>query len=285
MEIVGNGFLARHLRPLADRHPGSLALAAGISTTAARAPEELARERRLVTETAARCGSDGLLLVFFSTASSAMYGGMGSPASEDTPAEPISPYGRHKLALERLVAESGTDFLVLRLSHLMGPDQPPHHLLPALLDQARRGEFRVHSGATRDILDVADAVAALDGLLLGAVRGQVVNVASGRQTPIEIVIDHIERRLGLQVRRSYVQVEPAQATAAEVSVERLRAVMPGLVARVSRPGYVEAVIDRCLAEGGAGESRPVPDSMHVRSGHQARALASVPTLPIRDQEQ
>jgi NDP-hexose 4-ketoreductase len=242
MEIIGTGFLARHLTPQMARHPRVTALAAGVSSTAACEPAAFAREERLVAEVARRCRASGRLLVFFSTASAAMYGGPGCTGREDSPAAPALPYGRHKLALERMVAASGTDHLILRLSHLMGPDQPAHHLLPALLEQARRGEFRVFRGATRDILDVRDAVRARDGLLAAGAAGEVVNVASGQQTPIEAVISHLEHRLGHVLGRCYVDAGPAAA--APVDIGQLRRLLPGLAAEVSAPGYVQAVIDR-----------------------------------------
>jgi nucleoside-diphosphate-sugar epimerase len=263
MQIVGNGFLARHLRQLAGAHPDVVALAAGVSTTSSRAPEQFARERAIVADMGRRCRADGLVLVFFSTASSAMYG-RADRGEEDAPVEPTSPYGWHKLALEQVVAEAGCRFLVLRLSHLMGPDQPPHHLLPTLLEQARAGAFRIFRDATRDILDVADAVAALDGLLRQAVSDQVVNVASGQQTPMDLVVNRVEQRLGIRARRTYVTVDPVHAATPTVSIDRLRGFVPDLARRVSGPGYVESVIDRCV-ERVAEPGRPLVDATHSRS--------------------
>ena len=154
MEIVGNGFVARNLaEAFGDRYPRVTALAAGVSSTSVTAPAELDREAELLYATLRRCPGT---LLFFSTASFAMYGSTTSPVAESEPVCPPSVYGRHKLALESVVRSSGVDFLVLRLSHLVGRHQRAHQILPGLTRQVRDGRISIHSGAYRDLLDVAD---------------------------------------------------------------------------------------------------------------------------------
>src|SRR5262245_43227137 len=114
MEIVGNGFLARHLRRLAARHTGTVALAAGVSWTSGTSDEDFAREAKLVREVIARCAATGQRLLFFSTASSGMYPAERGPGREDAPVVPGNPYTAHKLLLEQQVRSSGADHLVLR---------------------------------------------------------------------------------------------------------------------------------------------------------------------------
>ncbi|OLR93860.1 NAD-dependent epimerase/dehydratase family protein [Actinokineospora bangkokensis] len=198
MRIIGNGFLARHLSTLVDRHPGAVVLAAGVSLVSTGDHDAaFARERALVAETARRCRERGEVLVLLSTASAAVYGTPGCLGEEECAHEGTTPYGRHKRDMERVVRESGCRWLVLRLTHLVGPDQPAHQLVPTLIRDARSGVVRVFTRARRDLMDVQDFLAALDALLAAGVTGEVVNVASGVSVPVLDVVQHVTGLLGV----------------------------------------------------------------------------------------
>jgi nucleoside-diphosphate-sugar epimerase len=241
MEIVGRGFLAGQLAGLADRHAGVVVLAAGVSRTQGAGPADLVREQELVRAWAQRGPRDGRLLVVFSTASHAMYGSTERPASEATPVRPSSTYGRHKLALEQLVADAGSRWLVVRLAHVIGPGQRPHLLFPALIAQIRAGTVRLYAGAHRDLIDVADVVPAIDTLLTAGVCGEVLNMASGDPVSVAAVVDGIEARLGCAVHREIVPATPVRTV---VSAARLRALVdtwpPG------GPAHLDRLLDRYL---------------------------------------
>lgn len=243
MQIIGNGFIAAHLQPFETAHPAVVALAAGVSSTSTMSDAEFDREARLLDDVLRQCRAARQKVVFFSTAAAAIYGAPGCPGLEDVPCLPQSPYGRHKLSLERRVAESGVDYLILRLGHVVGRGQPPHQLLPALVNQIRSGHVRVYRGARRDLIDVEDVVAALDGLLRRGVRGEVVNVASGVAVPVEDIVDHIERRLGVSALREYVDSGQA-SSASHVSTAKLRRLVPTVAGRLATTDYYQAVVDR-----------------------------------------
>src|SRR4051794_34418001 len=107
MEIVGHGFLAGHLAAIGHGHQDAVAIAAGVSWGSATSEVDFARETELVLDTARRCRRDGRRLVFFSPSSAAIYGPGHGVGREDDPVIPASPYGRHKVALEERVRESG----------------------------------------------------------------------------------------------------------------------------------------------------------------------------------
>jgi len=222
MRIVGNGFLARHFQRLSQRHDGVVLLAAGVSWAADTSAVEFGREAALVREVARRCHADGSRLVFFSTASTGMYGAEGCRGREDEPVTPCTPYGMHKLGLERLVASSGADHLVLRLAHVVGPGHPPHQLLPSLVSQVRAGEVTVHRGAARDLIAIEDVVAVVDELLTLGVSRDVVNIASGVPVPVDAIVDRIEQRLGTTARRRHVDGHGANH---RVCIDKLRALL------------------------------------------------------------
>ncbi|MEU0533912.1 NAD-dependent epimerase/dehydratase family protein [Amycolatopsis tolypomycina] len=241
MQVIGGGFLAGHLRGhFGDRHPGVTAIAAGVSSTIVDAAAEFDREAELVYRVALDCRNRGRLAVFFSTASPALYGER-SAGTEGGPVFPASVYGRHKLALEAVLAASGAGWLTLRLSNLVGRGQREHQLLPTLVSQVRSGSVLVRRGVTRDLVDVRHVLAALDGLLRAGVRDTVVNVASGVPVPVERIIDGIERRLGTTANR---QVVHRPASTAAVSLDRLRRLLPEVDGYGFGPGYLSTVLDR-----------------------------------------
>ncbi|WP_031046946.1 NAD-dependent epimerase/dehydratase family protein [Streptomyces sp. NRRL F-5650] len=242
MEIVGNGFIARNLAAVGERHPHATVLAAGVSSTSVLDGAEFDREAALVDEVTRRCRADGRLVVFLSSASHALYGTGTTAMAEGTELLPTSPYGRQKLRLERVVAESGAPWLVLRVSHAMGRWQRPHQLLPAFVQQVRSGSVRLYQGAHRDLIDAADLTRAVDGLLEQGVENEVVNVASGRPLPIQTVIHGIEERLGLSARHEIVDGPQAMT---HVSVDKLCELLPEMRS-VTDADYLDRMLDRYL---------------------------------------
>lgn len=243
MQIMGRGFLARHFTALAGRHDGVVLLAAGVSWASGANPTEFARETDLVRRVARACRADGRRLVFFSTASTGMYGAEGCRGREDESVAPCTPYGRHKLDLEQQVAASGADHLVLRLGHVVGPGHPTHQLLPTLVRQVRAGEVTVHRGAARDLIDIDDVVSLADRLFTLGVSHDVVNIASGVPVPIGAIVDRIERCLGTTARRRFVDGLGANH---QVSIEKLRHLLRSESPEFAAD-YYRRVLDRYVA--------------------------------------
>ncbi|MDH2427200.1 NAD-dependent epimerase/dehydratase family protein [Sphaerisporangium sp. TRM90804] len=247
MEIVGRGFIARNLAELAHKHDGVVAFAVGVPNSVVRGEDEFGREAALLYDVVRRCVRERGKLVFFSTASAAMYGGPESAGTEDGPVYPGGAYGRHNLALESVLARSGVDYLVLRSSNLIGSHQRANGLLPVLVNGIRSGTVTVYRGARRDLVDIADMAAVLDRLLALGVSRQVVNVASGVSVPVEHIVGHIERRLGAFAARRVVD-PPVPYPAAPVSIAKLRRLLPGVAAFGFGPDYYKRVLDRYVDE-------------------------------------
>ncbi|AHH95898.1 NAD-dependent epimerase/dehydratase family protein [Kutzneria viridogrisea] len=242
MEIIGKGFLSRHLEAaFGDRHPDTTVICAGVTRTTSAEIADFDREAALVHETVRRCKRTGRTLVFFSTASDSMYGAEGCSGHEDGPVYPISAYGRHKLSMEAVLASSGADWLVFRLSHIVGEGQRPHQLIPSLTAQVRTGQVTLHRNAHRDLLDVRHMVKALEGVLAIGVRHQVINVASGVLEPIERIVDGIEQRLGVRASRTMKDV---YVTTTRTSTARLRMLVPEWNEIGFGPEYLPGLLDR-----------------------------------------
>jgi NDP-hexose 4-ketoreductase len=244
MEIVGRGFVARSLAPVAHRHPDVVTFASGVSSGASTAGQEFAREAALLYRTIEDCARRGRRLVYFSTAATTLYGGTLVIGRESGPVYPNSPYGRHKLAMEAVLASSRIDYLTLRLTHLVGPHQPAHQLPAVLLSQVRSGTVRIFRGVHRDFLATEDLAAILDRLLDTPANREVINIASGVPVPIEEIVDHVERRVGIAATRQYLHRPEPVVT---ICIDRLRARVPEVDRMGFDRGYYRRVLDTFIA--------------------------------------
>lgn len=243
MEVIGSGFLAGNLATLANSHPGVVVAAFGVSVAAGIPEADFAREATRLYELISRCERRQERLVFFSTASAAMYAVPGVAGTEDGPVFPSTAYGRHNLALEAVLAASPIDYLVLRLTHVVGPAQHARMLVPSLVRQIQSGVVRLYRGARRDLIDVADVVTVVDRLLTTGAGRTVVNVASGTAVPIERLVDHVEAELGFRADREYVSDMASQP----VSIARLHRLVPE-AALIGRENYYRHVLSKYIWE-------------------------------------
>jgi len=132
------------------------------------------------------------------------YGPIGGDLSEDSTPRPTTLYGQSKLAgtqaLERWCLRCGLKAVTARLFTVYGPGEHTGRLLPALLETAHTGRpLRLSHGTQRRDFTYVEDVA--DGLLrLGvarSARGEVVNLATGRLTPVRSFVEIAARLLGI----------------------------------------------------------------------------------------
>ncbi|GIH08160.1 UDP-glucose 4-epimerase GalE [Rhizocola hellebori] len=159
-------------------------------------------------------------LVF--TSSAAVYGmPSASIITEQTPAEPISPYGYSKLAGERMIADAGRahdiSWLALRYFNAVGAegdqlaDRGGTNLFPVIFRAfaagkpvaVTGGDFATHDGTgVRDYIHVADLadahVAAADRLTRGP-AAQVLNVGTGKGYSVLDVLAALRKVTGVEV--------------------------------------------------------------------------------------
>jgi len=151
---------------------------------------------------------------FLFSSSAAVYGEPEqTPIVESHPCRPTNPYGRTKLAVERLLAECdkayGLRYMSLRYFNAAGADpdgrlgerhRPETHLIPLVLDAARSGEpvrifgtsYPTPDGTcVRDFVHVSDLaqahLLALEALLNGSGSG-VYNLGSSQGHSVREVI-------------------------------------------------------------------------------------------------
>ncbi len=162
--------------------------------------------------------------VVFSSTGGAIYGECVEPAREDSPCEPLSPYGTAKLAGEEYIRSFnrlyGTRHIALRYGNVYGPRQDPHGeagVVAIFLGALARGEQAKIFGdglQTRDYVYVGDVARATTSTL-GQDSG-VFNVGTGRETSVvelyelcakvagsDTPAEHAPARLG-ELQRSFL---------------------------------------------------------------------------------
>ena len=169
--------------------------------------------------------------VVFASTGGAIYGECLEAAREDSPCEPLSPYGTAKLAGEEYIRSYnrlyGTRHIALRYGNVYGPRQDPHGeagVVAIFLGALARGERATIFGEglqTRDYVYVGDVARATTSAL-GQDPG-VFNVGTGRETS---VVDLYE--LCGRVAGSDAEAEHAPARLGELQRSFLD---PGLAAR------------------------------------------------------
>jgi UDP-glucose 4-epimerase len=169
----------------------------------------------------------GVKIVFSSTGG-AIYGECESPAAEDTPRRPISPYGIAKLAAEEYLAGwnrlYGTSHVSLRFANVYGPRQQPELeggviaiFLDRMADDAATRIFG-DGAQTRDFVYVGDVVQAL----LAAVGsdGGVFNVGTGLETSINELHAFCRAVTGSTREPEYAPARPGDALRSVVDPSR-----------------------------------------------------------------
>lgn len=162
--IVGDGLIARAFRQYYENDHDVILFASGGSNSSEKEGEPFARERNLLEQFL----NQGELLVYFST------------CSVDDPCASDSPYVRHKIAMENLIASISKNYAIFRLPQVVGFTPNPNTLTNYLNKQIQTGQtFRVWLNAKRNLIDVVD-VAAIGSFLVesGEAIGRVTNIAS-----------------------------------------------------------------------------------------------------------
>jgi UDP-glucose 4-epimerase len=139
--------------------------------------------------------------VVFSSTGGAIYGECETPATEEWPRRPLSPYGTSKLAGEEYLAAwnrlYGTRHIALRYGNVYGPRQDPHGeagvvaiFLRAVAD-GRRPTIFGDGSQQRDYVYVGDVARAT--LAATKLDSGVINIATGRPTSVLDLVDAIRR--------------------------------------------------------------------------------------------
>ncbi|HWI94899.1 MAG TPA: NAD-dependent epimerase/dehydratase family protein [Solirubrobacterales bacterium] len=216
---------------------------------------------RALLEAAERGGVTDL--VFASSSSIYGRGGERRPCHEDDRPEPISAYGRSKLAAESLLRRSSLNTRVLRLFTVYGPQQRSDMAFARFLDSAlsqRPTPLFQGVEAERDFTYVEDAV---EGVLRAwrRVRQGTYNLSGGMRVPLRAPLAILSKLVGAPVVLE-AAVAPPEPNATEADLSRARATLDYEPRTPLRIGLREQALDafaQFRAHPIAGQDTPKAD--------------------------
>jgi len=154
----------------------------------------------------------GVRRIIFSSTGGALYGELEKlPASEDTPIEPLSPYGVAKYCAENYLNYFkrlySIERVILRYANVYGPRQDPlgeAGVVAIFTGKILKGEKPVIYGdgdQTRDYIYVEDVVQA-NVLALEGKEG-IYNIGTGKETSVNELIEVFSKVLGREIKPEY----------------------------------------------------------------------------------
>jgi GT2 family glycosyltransferase len=227
--IVGNGMMAKAFSGFAA-DPDVVIFASGVSNSLETGWPAFQREKDLLLRT--RAAHPDALLVYFGTCS------VHDPDRRDTP------YVRHKLEMESLLAGFAQPWMVLRLPLALGPEHRSPTLGNFLYERISRGEaFEVWAGSTRYPIDVQDVLRIAARLIPDRSKwNRTIDVAL-RPFGILEFVQAMERITGKRARYTVQQ----KGTHYEVDCPEVARLAEELQLDLSE-GYLERVLRKYFAQ-------------------------------------
>lgn len=175
-------------RVLGDVQPDAVVHLAAVSrlASASEQPERAGDVNEVGSETVARAAATrSIRLVALS--SDVVFDGRSAPYDEDSPTNPINPYGRTKLAGERAVRRHCPEALIVRTSVLVGRDRAARFPFSTyVLAQATAGNpVELFDNERRNFYPVTMAAAAVWDLVPAGVAGTLHVAAAGSASRYE----------------------------------------------------------------------------------------------------
>lgn len=239
MRIIGRGLIAQSLEPFASRHDATVAFATGVAASTSEDGDGYRREVDQLRVVLREAAANGERVVYFS-GGGAVYGDWSRPASEDDQPRPLTTYGRHQVACERLLATSAVPHVILRLPNVVGPSRNREQLLPSIVAQVLAGTVTVQSLAERDLIGASDFARVASAVLERVDADAIINLASGSSVAVDAIVNSVMRELGVRARIEHV----SGGTRQRFSIERLKDLLGG--DPFPRPYPLDAVLADCV---------------------------------------
>lgn len=173
--------------------------------------------------------------IIFASTGGAIYGEAEEiPTTENSPTYPVSPYGIHKLTVEKYLnyyyQVYGLNYTVLRFANVYGPRQfkgGEAGVVAIFIDNAVKGLESSQFGdglQTRDYVYVDDVVRGLYSALNIDCQGEI-NIGSGVETNLLEICSSIEKAIGGPMKVKELPGKPGEQRRSCLSFERARDVL------------------------------------------------------------
>jgi len=179
--------------------------------------------------------ASGVKKIIFASTGGAIYGEAEEiPTTESSPTYPVSPYGIHKLTVEKYLnyyyQVYGLNYTVLRFANVYGPRQfkgGEAGVIAIFIDNAVKGLESLQFGdglQTRDFVYVDDVVRGLFSALNIDCQGEI-NIGSGVETNLLEICSNIEKAIDGPMKVKEMPGKPGEQRRSCLSFERARAVL------------------------------------------------------------
>lgn len=176
--VVGNGLIGKAFKKY-DRE-NVVFFASGVSNSLETDVNEFLREETLLRNVLAE--NKRKLFVYFSTCS--IY----------DPSKKQSPYVLHKLKMEEIVASIAKQFLIFRVSNVVGKEGNPNLLINYLIRCVEdKKTIEVYTKATRNLIDIEDVCKMFELIDAEKNFNRMVNVAYSENYSIVEILEILKK--------------------------------------------------------------------------------------------
>ncbi len=176
--IIGNGLIASLFKEFNQEN--IILFASGVSNSSETDPAQFKREEDLVKKTLSE--NPDKLFIYFSTCS--IYDS----------SKTNSAYVLHKLHIEDLIKTTADDYLILRVSNVVGNGGNPNLLMNYLVRSVQnKATINVHTKATRNLIDAEDVQQITLDLIQKKEYNKIINIAYPSNYSIIELLEIIER--------------------------------------------------------------------------------------------
>ena len=184
--VIGNGLMAKAFSDF-NNDETVVVFASGVSNSTETKPSEFEREFNVLKETLRSYPT--AKLIYFST------------CSINDEAVKERPYVQHKMMLEQFIATHAIDYLIFRVSNVVGHQGNANTIMNYLVHAVRNSqEIQVWKHAQRNVIDADDVKLIVEDIIKSQLTNCIVNVASRDSISVFLIIKEIENYLGLKAK-------------------------------------------------------------------------------------
>jgi nucleoside-diphosphate-sugar epimerase len=181
--VIGSGLLGKAFDAFREKED-ILIFCSGVSNSTCQSETEFARESDLLSRSL--LDYNNCRFVYFSTCS--VY----DPTLEH------QAYVKHKLLMESKIRNHHNDYLIFRLSNLVGRTDNPHTIINFFYKAIDTGiPFTLWQNAERNLIDVNDVLRVCQHILSQPkFTHRTINIANPTSYPVTEIVNAIEKHLG-----------------------------------------------------------------------------------------
>ncbi|MBS1730968.1 MAG: NAD-dependent epimerase/dehydratase family protein [Bacteroidetes bacterium] len=190
--IIGNGMVAKGFRAY-DQNDEVIIFASGVSNSANTDRSQFDKEQAILEK--AILENPFRKFIYFSTCS--VYDHSLRQA----------PYVLHKLAMEALIENTHSNFLIFRVSNIAGKTKNPHTVLNYFYNHIMDGShFNLWETAQRNIISMDDLFSICDYIIQHTLfKNEILNVANKKNYDVKYIVQELEKFTGRKAHFTSLQ--------------------------------------------------------------------------------